>query len=369
MTPAMTHLDQTQAVLQRCRDLGFALAGIARAERSTWTSELRDWLGHGMHGEMTYMARHLDVRSDPRELLPGAESVICVADRYSRGERDRIASEPRGRIARYARGDDYHKVMKKRLRTLCDELSLRFPTERFRACVDTAPLLEREFAAVAGLGAIGKNTMLIEPGAGSYLLLGEVVTTLDLQPTDSTRDVDPCGSCTRCIEACPTDAISPWRVDATRCISYLTIEHRSLIDEALHEEIGDWIFGCDICQEVCPHNQPTRRSRSADIHSAYQARHADFDLLDVLNWDEQDRRDAFLRSSMKRAKLAMMKRNALIAVGNWLRTDSQVRESAGSQGAALRARLEEIARDAREEVVVRETAAAVLRRICGSDVR
>ncbi len=356
----------TQQVLQKCRELGFALAGIARAEPAGTGDVLRDWIDRGRHGEMAYMARNLDVRLDPCELLVNARSVICVADRYATGEHDRRRDGPFGRVARYARGDDYHTVMKKRLHALCDDLAAAFPDESFRTCVDTAPLLEREFAAKAGLGAIGKNTMLIASGElrqGSYLLLGEVVTTLALERSQSMVDVNPCATCTRCIEACPTDAITPWHVDASRCISYLTIEHRSLIDEQFHQAMGDWIFGCDICQDVCPHNQPTRRKRAASsVHPAYEERTPGFDLLDVLGWDEQARRDAFLKSSMKRAKLAMMKRNALIAAGNWVRSQ-RTNRSTNQQVAQVHSRIEEIARDVNEEELVRETAKAVLARL------
>ena len=259
---------------------------------------------------------------------------------------------PRGRIARYARGEDYHAVMSKRLRRLADELARQFPGETFRVCVDTAPVLEREHAQRAGLGAVGKHTLLIEPGVGSYLLLAQIITTVQLAPSQPC-DTDPCGECTRCIDACPTDAITPFSVDATRCISYLTIEHRSAIDQRYHEPMGDWIFGCDICQEVCPHNQPTQRSRSAPVQPAYAPRRDGFDLLEVLGWDEQARREAFVRSAMKRAKLSMMKRNALIAAGNWL---------AKANHPALTRRVKAIAADPAEDDLVRRTARAVLRK-------
>ncbi len=337
--------------------MSFALAGVAAAEPTTYARQLTEWLEQGRHGEMQYLARNAELRADPRKMVPGAKSIICVADRYHDGSRDDrldgAAGIARGRVARYARGDDYHVVIRKRLHALCDELAAMFPQETFRTCVDTAPVLEREHAQRAGLGAVGKHTLLIEPGVGSYLLLGEVITTLALEPS-SPSESDPCGTCTRCIEACPTDAITPWSVDATRCISYLTIEHRSAIDERHHEPMGDWIFGCDICQEVCPHNQPTERRRWAPVHEAYAARDDGFDLLEVLDWDEQRRRDAFVRSAMKRAKLSMMKRNVLIAAGNVLaRADDRI----------LRTRVESIAEDASETELVRATAKSVLRRL------
>jgi epoxyqueuosine reductase len=311
-----SEVQRTEQVLRRCRELGFAVSGIALAEPTRYGTEFAAWLAEGRHGEMDYLRRHLEQRLDPRVMVPGARSVICVADRYHDGGADAPrGGPPAGRIARYARGDDYHRVIKKRLRRLADELADRYPDETFRVCVDTAPVLERELAQRAGLGAVGKHTLLIEPGVGSWLLLGEIITTLSLDPSEPC-DVDPCGACTRCLDACPTDAITPWSVDATACLSYLTIEHRGAIDRRFHEAVGDWIFGCDICQEVCPHNQSTDRSRGADVFDAYTPRRDSFDLLEVLGWDETARREAFTRSAMKRAKLGMMKRNALIVARN-----------------------------------------------------
>ena len=343
-----------ELILRRCHELGFARSGIASALPPEHGDAYVNWIEQGLHGEMAYMARHVDVRLDPQRLLDGTRSVICVADRYARPGRDRRTDQAAGRIARYARGEDYHRSMKKRLQTLADELRQANPDAEFRVCVDTAPVLEREFATRAGLGAVGKNTMLIAPGEGSYLLLGEVLTTLDLT---SSRHVpkDPCASCTRCLDACPTQALTPWRMDATRCISYLTIEHRGHIDPALFAAMGDWIFGCDICQEVCPHNQPTRRSASLQVHATYASERNGFDLLNVLGWSEEDRRAAFTKSSMKRAKLDPMRRNAVIAAGNVL--------NAGRGDAHLRRRLAEIADDETEPELVRRTGAEVLARL------
>jgi len=187
---------------------------------------------------------------------------------------------------------------------------------------------------------------------GSYLLLGEVITTLPLEANEQ-RLEDHCGACTRCLEACPTGALTPWSLDSNRCISYHTIELRRGIAPQYHEAIGDWIFGCDICQEVCPHNGPTPRTQGAPVHPAYEPRRVSLDLLEVLNWSEEDRRSAFTRSAMKRAKLWMMKRNAVIAAGNYLR---------GHDDPALLARLAEIAVDNREHEVVRLTTEQVLAR-------
>lgn len=352
--------DIRDRVITRCRELGFALAGVCEARPPEHADAYLRWLDRGQQGEMAYMARNQALRIDPRMLLPGAVSIVCVADRYAAqtkhhaSQRMNRSHGPRGKIARYARGDDYHTVMKKRLHELADELRRMFPDETFRVCVDTAPVLEREHAQRAGIGAIGKNTMLIERGVGSYLLLGEILTTLAL-PASTGAEPDPCGSCTRCIDACPTDAITPWVVDATRCISYLTIEHRSTIDPHFHEAMGSWIFGCDICQEVCPHNQQTRQTRRAGHHTAYESRRDSFDLLEVLNWSEDDRRQAFQRSPMKRARLDMMKRNALICAGNAVRTRDDSEETT-----RLRSAIEAMSREPGAAPMVQATARDVL---------
>ncbi len=349
--------EKEQDILQRCFDAGFALAGISDAAPTVHVDELQRWLGDGKHGEMLYLQKNLEALLDPNKVQQGVQSIICVADRYHDGRRDRIPPSDQGRIARYASGDDYHIVMKKRLQQLADELRQQFSGALFRVCVDTAPLLEREYAARAGLGAIGKHTLLIEQGVGSYLLLGEILTTLKLQSSMPNAD-DPCGTCTKCIDACPTDAITPWSVDATKCISYLTIEHRSAVDEHLAEQSGQWVFGCDICQEVCPHNQPTRRSRRAETHGVYESRLSSLDLLELLHWSETDRRSAFTKSAMKRAKLNMMKRNALIAAGNAVHEGNQE---------LLRERIEFIAADSTEDKLVRTTARNVLGRLRETD--
>lgn len=349
----------TAGIVQRALDLGFARAGVCDAAPTRRADALHEWISEGRHGQMAYLERHLDILLDPEKLLAGARSIICVADRYWRSERAAVEphSPGEGAIARYARGEDYHKVMRRRLHQLADELRAEHPDHQFRVCVDTAPLLEREYAARAGLGAIGKHTLLIEQGVGSYLLLGEIVTTLELQATESKAAVDPCESCTRCLDACPTQAIAPWSVDASRCISYLTIEHRELTDARFDGAIGQWIFGCDICQEVCPHNYLTRSSRNATVHAAYAPRRSGFDLLQVLGWTEADRRSAFTTSALKRAKLPMMQRNAVIAAGNARQKDDD---------RSLRSGVESLAGHDVEPVFVRETAGRVLARWDGS---
>lgn len=311
--------NETAAVLALCKELGFAAAGVVEAAPSKWEGQLRDWLSAGKHGSMGYLEENLEVRLNPDLLLPGARAMIMVADLYaSRNEPRRATAPGMGRIARYAQGRDYHTVIKKRLHTLCDRLREKHPAAEFRAFVDTAPVLEREHAARAGLGWIGKHTLLIHARLGSMMLLGGVATTMELpEPGDQSAIPDHCGTCTRCIEACPTQAISPYSIDATRCISYLTIERRLPIDTGFHPAMGDWVFGCDVCQDVCPHNSP-RPEAVGNPNPEYAPVRIGFDLLKVLAWTEEDRRREFQGSSMKRATLAMMKRNAVIAAGNLL---------------------------------------------------
>jgi epoxyqueuosine reductase len=205
-------------------------------------------------------------------------------------------------------------VIRERLEPLAEELRDRFPGERFRVSVDTAPIAERDHAVRAGIGRIGKHTLLIGPrGVGSWLVLGEIVTTVELAPTGAASG-DPCGSCTRCIEACPTRAIEPWSVHAERCISYLTIEHRGDPAAWFRERSDDWIFGCDACIEACPHSAFTLRSRRMPVHAAYAPRHVDLDLAEVLAWDESAMEALGLSEVLRRPSLEAWHRNAILAL-------------------------------------------------------
>jgi len=338
-----------------CRDAGFARAGICGVEPSSFADELREWLRTGKHGSMAYLEKHADVRLDPARLLDGARSVVMVADQYAtrNDAPESLTVSDGGRVARYARGRDYHKEIKVRLHGICDALRSDHPASDFRAFVDTAPVLERELAQRAGLGWIGKHTLVIDPTLGSYLLLGGFVTTLDLEaPAAQSVVPDHCGTCTRCIDACPTDAITPYSVDARRCISYLTIERREAIDDTYFEGIGDWLFGCDVCQEVCPHNSPRARD-VGEARSGYRQERQTIDPLDVLGWDAEVRSSRLRASAMKRATLDMLKRNALIVAGN-----QAARDATGLLG-----RVAEIAADPCESELVRSTARQVLRRL------
>ncbi|MCE2884302.1 MAG: tRNA epoxyqueuosine(34) reductase QueG [Planctomycetaceae bacterium] len=342
-----------------------ALVGVTRAAPSARAAELRRWLADGKHGEMAWLAERVEEMIDVRTLVRGARSVVSVADRYHDGRPDRVSADearPRGRIARYARGKDYHDVIRDRLRKLGRAIREAAPGCMTRLTGDIHPILEREQAARALLGAIGKHTLLIRPGLGSSFLLGEIVTDAEIAPSDAPpRDgnddaIDPCGACTACIDACPTQAITPWSVDATRCTAYLTIEHRGEIPDEFFGKTGDWWFGCDICQEVCPHGQPTRASRRAGMNPAYAPRLDSIDLLEVLGWTEADRARLVVSSAIKRATLPMMKRNALLALASIAARDARLR-------APVVARCAEIAADTTEDAIVRAAAQSCAQRL------
>jgi epoxyqueuosine reductase len=300
-------VDQIKA---KAREIGFDLVGIAPAQPSIYADYFRQWLAAGRHGSMHYLANRVDERIDPNTYFPGVRSIISLACNY----RVKLDTPPTGgRIAQYALGDDYHIVMTSRLHALADWLVSIEPTAKTRCSVDTAPVMEKELAARAGIGWMGKNTCIINEKIGSFVLLGQVLTTLDL-PIDEPVD-DRCGSCTRCIDACPTGAIdAPYQMDGSKCISYLTIEHRGEIPAELQPKIGNWIYGCDICQDVCPWN----RKSLAGTDPAFSSRFADASLnpAQVLGWDKQQYRQQLKGSAMKRVKLPMLKRNAAIVQRN-----------------------------------------------------
>ncbi len=300
----------------RGREAGFDRVGIAPASPSAYNQYLREWLDGGAAGEMNYLLSRFDQRTDVTAYFPGARSVICVAVNYHvdpPGLSAEMELESRGKIARYARGDDYHEVIKARLYQLADWIKNAVPGAETRCGVDTAPIMEKELAARAGVGWMGKNTCIIDPEIGSWLLLGEIITTLDL-PFDQPA-VDRCGSCTRCIDACPTTAITaPYQLDPRRCISYLTIEHRGDIATDLQQKTGDWIFGCDICQDVCPYNRRAPQSTEPAWQSRFEG--GSISLPDLLKWSQPDYAAALRHSAMKRVKLPVLQRNARIALQN-----------------------------------------------------
>lgn len=306
----------TQRLKDLALSLGFDRCRVVRAEPIGRTEYVRAWLESGRAGTMEYLHRNFKTRTDPRQLLHGAKSVIVVALQYHQ-QRPPIPDDqrdPRGRVAMYAWGDDYHDIIKAKLMKIDDYMRSE-STEPFdaRVCVDTAPLMERELAAAAGIGWIGKNTMVLHHQLGSYFFLGALVTTLDLVPDRPLAD--RCGTCTACLEACPTGAFpAPHQMDASRCISYLTIEHRHDIPESLKPKMGDWIFGCDVCQEVCPYNRHAPATREPRFKLRPPGPQPKLD--DVLGWSMDDYRTLLRGSALRRATLEMLKRNAVIAKAN-----------------------------------------------------
>ena len=293
---------------------GFDRAAVARLGPSENSRALQDWLGRGDHAQMHYLERRREVRLDPREILHGATSVLCVAMRYHplAGVDDSAGDLWRG-VARYARGEDYHFFMKERLQRLASRVQDALPKTVCRVYVDTGPVLERELAARAGLGSVGKNTNLLDAEIGSWFLLGELFLTLDLEPDVPASDL--CGTCSRCLEACPTGALpAPYRLDSRLCISYWTIEHRGPIPIPVRPLLGDWIFGCDICQEVCPINSDLEPVDHEEFR--LPTSRFNLDLTVLLGLERNEYTEAFRRSPMKRAKLAGLQRNAAVAMGN-----------------------------------------------------
>ena len=294
--------------------LGFDLAGIARLGPMETAKAFEEWLARGYAGDMHYLPRGAHKRRDTRLPVPGTVSAIVVAMNYG-------GTSPAGPVARYARGDDYHDVLLGRLQTLHswlgDELGRQV---HGKAYVDTGPLLERDLARRAGLGWFGKNTNLIHPEIGSFFFLGALLVDLELDP-DAPFEADRCGTCTRCLEACPTNAlVEPRVLDATRCISYLTIELKGEIPEALREPVGELLYGCDICQDVCPWNVSFARDATEPAlapRAALAGKDARTLAREILAMDDDAFRSAFMGSAMKRAKLRGLKRNAAVLLGNF----------------------------------------------------
>jgi len=296
------------AVRAKARSLGFDLVGIASAEPSRYREYFRQWLDDGLGGTMEWLGADFEKRTDPGVYLAGCRSVVCVALNYNATPEPLPVADAahHGRVARYALGDDYHEIIKPRLYDLADWIRATFAGARTVCGVDTAPVAERELAGRAGIGWVGKHTLVINPKLGSWLLLGEVLTTLELTPDDPI--VDRCGTCRRCIDACPTGAIMPYQVDARRCISYLNIEHQGPIAPDLEALMGDWLVGCDICQEVCPFNRQAPRATDTALRPRNLT--GTLDLREVLSWKSNEANPTLSGTTIKRIKLPVLQRNA-----------------------------------------------------------
>ena len=299
-------------VKQWAAEAGFDDCRFAKAGTASHAQEFLNWIEHGKHGEMAWLERNPHRRCDPREVLPGCRTVICLALNYFPGNDPFPENHPGGyRIARYAWNNDYHDLIEKKLRELDQKLQTLGGTQKFY--VDTGPVLERDFASDAGLGWNGKSTMQIHRRLGTWFFLADILTTLDLTPDAPIRD--HCGSCTRCMTACPTQAITaPRQLDARRCVSYLTIEHKGPIPHEFRRAIGNRIYGCDDCLQACPWNRFASTSREASFH----ARESVFsmEMRDFLSLTDESFRALFAKSPIKRIKRPAFLRNVCVALGN-----------------------------------------------------
>jgi len=304
----------TAEIKQRATELGFSKVGIARAEHLSEEGErLNEWLARGFQATMEWVSRNAEKRVDPRKVLPDARSVIVVALNYYTDFRH-STEEGTGRVSRYAWGDDYHDILGEKLAELLEFIKLKLPQVHGKVYVDTGPVMEKAWAQRAGIGWIGKHTNLITQDYGSWVFLGELIINVEFEYDDPATD--HCGSCTLCVEACPTEAIvEPYVLDSNRCISYLTIEHRGEIAEELGERFDRWVYGCDICQDVCPWNQ---RFSHPTIVEEFRPR-AQTLAPSLAEWSEMSPKEFsenFSRSSMKRTKRSGLTRNAKLLLSS-----------------------------------------------------
>ena len=302
----------SSTIKEEARSLGFDPVGIVPAGiLDAEGTRLREWLGLSRHGAMDYLARHAEMRIDPERLMPGVRSIVCVALNYYRPEQH--SDDPEiGKISRYAWGDDYHDVMRDKLTALLGRVRQQCPGVEGRICVDSAPIMDKAWAVRAGIGWLGKHTNVITRRYGSWVFLGELLLSIELD-YDSFIEPDRCGTCTACLDACPTGAIvAPYQLDSTRCISYGTIELRDEnLPPPIAENLQNWVFGCDICQDVCPWSRfanPTREERFAPREGVTAPR-----LEQLANLTREEFSVRFRKSAIKRTKLAGLQRNARAA--------------------------------------------------------
>ncbi|MHA8066903.1 tRNA epoxyqueuosine(34) reductase QueG [Aquirufa sp. ROCK2-A2] len=301
----MTPIQISQTIKQRAMENGFAFCGISKAEfLASEAPRLEKWLNANMHGEMAYMANHFDKRLDPRLLVEGCQTVISLVYNYY-PDPSHLPLSDSFKVSKYAFGEDYHRVVKDKMQVLWDQLQEELGEFTGRMFVDSAPILEKAWAQKSGLGWIGKNANLIIPQKGSFYFISELLIDLNVEPDGPIKDF--CGTCTRCIDACPTDAITPYQVDGSKCISYFTIELKENMPIDIQSNFKDWIFGCDICQDVCPWN----RFSVPHVEKRFEPHQRFLDLSsdDWENLSEELFKDLFQYSAIKRTKLAGIRRN------------------------------------------------------------
>ena len=310
----MSPVELTAALKSHAQALGFGLVGVAPAVDARGAARLGEWLDRGYAGEMRYLHERREAYAHPRHVLEGVRSVVMLGLHYRTADPAPVDAG-QGRVARYAWGTaDYHDLIRERLHDLADHLRQLVPTATTRGIVDTAPLLEREFAQLAGLGWVGKNTLLLNRDAGSYFFLAALLTDVELT-YDAPHETDHCGTCTACLDACPTDAFPQAGVlDASRCISYLTIELRDHIPGELRPGMGDWLFGCDVCQEVCPWNRFAPVSEIAELQPLESMN--PLELTQLFSLTDDDFRQRFRKTPLWRPHRDGLLRNAAIVLGN-----------------------------------------------------
>jgi epoxyqueuosine reductase len=328
----------TGQFVQRCYDIGLDLAGVCSAEPPASYHRFCDWVEHGFHAGMDYLKRHCEARKQPDFVLAGTKSMIVVAISYPKTLAGTVVPEFSDcRIAKYAYGADYHQVLRDKMDNIARMHRNVFPSERFRIVVDTAPVLEREFAHRAGIGWFGKNTLLINNKLGSDFFLGILLSTAEISPTSPETEFSYCGNCRKCIDACPTGAIvSPYLLDSRKCLNYWTIEHKGEIPGEICRLMGNQLFGCDICQTVCPYNQTSRENHSLDpsclncqpyskfppdaaihpVHFNENSQTASLTLEEMEKMNEKSFNELFGKTSLFRTGLESLKRNARIVRQN-----------------------------------------------------
>ncbi|CAE7245136.1 queG [Symbiodinium sp. CCMP2456] len=322
----MNDAELTRRVKALAGEAGFSMAGVAPAVTPTGFARLGEWLAAGYVGEMHYIAERLEDYAHPERLLDGARSVLMFALDYRTAE-PQAPQLGEGRVSRYAWGArDYHDIVRKKLYRIADAIKEWRPGSNTRCIIDTAPLLEREFAVLAGLGWVGKNTLVLNKSRGSYFFLASVLTDTPLD-YDTPHETDHCGTCTACLDACPTQAfVAPRLLDASRCISYLTIEHPDLPSPDLREGLGEWLFGCDVCQDVCPWN---RHSQPATEQALWPLKESNpLKLAPLFELDDDAFRRRFLKTPLWRPKRRGLLRNAALVLG--------ATRAAGSEAALAR---------------------------------
>lgn len=317
--PSLDITELTTQIKAWAKTLGFLQVGITDCQTDDADERLQSWLDKQYHGEMRYMENHRDLRKHPEKLVPGALRIISVRMDYLTEDHQSIEilkNDNKAYISRYALGRDYHKVLRKRLTQLAEKINTKMRAEHFvyRAFTDSAPIFERHLARKAGIGWIGKNTMVMNQEAGSFFFLGELFTNLPLI-VDQPFATSHCGSCTACIDICPTKAIvAPYQIDARKCISYLTIEHKGSIDPQLRPLMGNRIYGCDDCQLFCPWNKFAKFTQENDFQPRHDLKNAD--LIALFGWTEQEFLAKTEGSAMRRAGYESWLRNIAIALGN-----------------------------------------------------